>query len=79
MTLREYLHAYDLTIGDLHEQLIEAGVSITYHGVGRWVRGERFPDLRTIATIEAVTRGDVTLDDWVKLDQRRKSRKLQSA
>lgn len=61
MQLRTYLKRWNLT----HLAFAEL-VGTSQQMVSRWVSGERSPRKVVIAKIHRLTRGKVTLFDWIK-------------
>lgn len=65
----------------LREEKIDDGAfaarvgDCTGHAVKKWKYGERVPDARTIARIDQVTAGKVTLADWVEQEAERRAKR----
>lgn len=60
MTLTEYLKEHDLS-----PARFAADLAVSPSAVTRWIRGERRPDLESLAAIEKATKGKVGLADFL--------------
>lgn len=67
MKLAKYLETKNLT-----QTAFAAKVGVTQVAMNRYVRGERTPSVEIIAAIHKATKGAVTLNDWVKVDEAEK-------
>jgi transcriptional regulator with XRE-family HTH domain len=66
MQLPDYLTKMRLTVKQFAEQ---CGVS--YRTIYRWIDGTTSPSLEDMSTVERVTQGCVTGNDWVRAAEQR--------
>jgi transcriptional regulator with XRE-family HTH domain len=61
MKLKTWLQHCELTHRDFAKMVGKSQQAVT-----RWVNGERVPNVNQMATIHRITRGKVSLFDWVR-------------
>jgi transcriptional regulator with XRE-family HTH domain len=66
----QYLEIYELKQKDLAEAL-----GIRPSTLSNYLSGARKPPLQIVQKVERITKGKITIDDWIKLWQRNNEKK----